>query len=149
MVFNATFNNMQVSISVLYLMVWGERKVVCFVDIGRIDEHHCLNFLFTVFNVFFYFRQNSRIFVPVWMINSTQTFIGATFNNISVISWQSVLLVEETGVPRPVPSHYKTLSHNVVLSTPHYEWGTNPQPLLYAWISFVNFFSRKFDKRLF
>jgi hypothetical protein len=25
---------------------------------------------------------------------------NATFNNISVISWQSVLLVEETGVPR-------------------------------------------------
>jgi hypothetical protein len=24
----------------------------------------------------------------------------ATFNNISVISWQSVLSVEETGVPR-------------------------------------------------
>ena len=34
---------------------------------------------------------------------------NATFNNISVISWQSVLLVEETGVPgenhRPVISH--------------------------------------------
>ena len=33
----------------------------------------------------------------------------ATFNNISFISWQSVLLVEETGVPgennRPVASH--------------------------------------------
>jgi hypothetical protein len=33
----------------------------------------------------------------------------ATFNNISVISWQSVLLVEETGVPgenhQPVASH--------------------------------------------
>ena len=33
----------------------------------------------------------------------------ATFNNISVISWQSVLLVDETGVPgenhRPVVSH--------------------------------------------
>jgi hypothetical protein len=25
--------------------------------------------------------------------------LGATFNNISVISWRSVLLVEETGVP--------------------------------------------------
>jgi hypothetical protein len=25
---------------------------------------------------------------------------NATLNNISVISWQSVLLVEETGVPR-------------------------------------------------
>jgi hypothetical protein len=33
---------------------------------------------------------------------------NATFNNIAVISWQSVLLVEETGVPgenhRPVAS---------------------------------------------
>jgi hypothetical protein len=26
--------------------------------------------------------------------------LNATFNNISVILWQSVLLVEETGVPR-------------------------------------------------
>jgi len=25
--------------------------------------------------------------------------INATFNNISVISWRSVLLVEETGIP--------------------------------------------------
>jgi len=34
---------------------------------------------------------------------------NATFNNISLISWQSVLLVEETGVllenHRPVESH--------------------------------------------
>jgi hypothetical protein len=34
---------------------------------------------------------------------------NATVNNISVLSWQSVLLVEETGVPRenhrPVASH--------------------------------------------
>ena len=40
---------------------------------------------------------------------------NATFNNISVISWRSVLLVEETGVPRenhrPVESHWRTLSH--------------------------------------
>jgi hypothetical protein len=44
--------------------------------------------------------------------------INATFNNISVISWQSVLLVEETGGPgeshRLVASHWQTLSHNVV-----------------------------------
>jgi len=36
----------------------------------------------------------------------------ATFNNISVISWQSVLLMEETGGPgenhRPVASHWQT-----------------------------------------
>jgi hypothetical protein len=35
--------------------------------------------------------------------------LNATFNNISAISWQSDLLVEETGVPgenhRPVASH--------------------------------------------
>ena len=43
---------------------------------------------------------------------------NATFNNISVISSQSVLLVEETGVAgehhRPAVSHWQTLSHNVV-----------------------------------
>jgi hypothetical protein len=43
---------------------------------------------------------------------------NTTFNNIAVISWQSVLLVEETGQPgenhRPVTSHWQTLSHNVV-----------------------------------
>jgi hypothetical protein len=47
---------------------------------------------------------------------------NATFNNISAISWQSVLLVEETWAPgqnRPVASHWQTLSHNVVSSIPH------------------------------
>jgi hypothetical protein len=43
---------------------------------------------------------------------------NATFNNISVISWRSVLLMEETGVPGenhlPVASRQQTLSHNVV-----------------------------------
>ena len=45
---------------------------------------------------------------------------NTTFNNISVISWQSVLLVEETGLHgenhQPVASHWQTLSHNVVSS---------------------------------
>ena len=57
--------------------------------------------------------------------------LNATFNNISVISWLSVLLVEETGVPeenhRPVVSHWQTLSYNVVSSTPHHEWDSNSQ----------------------
>jgi hypothetical protein len=34
---------------------------------------------------------------------------NATFNNISVISWQSVLLVEENGVPRE--NHQPAASH--------------------------------------
>jgi hypothetical protein len=41
-------------------------------------------------------------FMPIMVLN-------ATFNNISVILWQSVLLVEETGLPgenhQPVASH--------------------------------------------
>jgi hypothetical protein len=49
--------------------------------------------------------------------------LNATFNSISVISRQSVLLVEETGVHgenhRPVACHWQTLSCNVVSSTPH------------------------------
>ena len=43
---------------------------------------------------------------------------NATFNNISVILWWSVLLVEETRVP---PSHWPTWSHRVVSSTPRNE----------------------------
>ena len=46
-----------------------------------------------------------------------------------VISWWSVLYVGETGVPeenhRPVASHWQTLSHNVVLSTPRHERDSN------------------------
>ena len=51
---------------------------------------------------------------------------NATFNNISVISWWSVLLVKEIGENhRPVASHRQTLSHNVVASTPRPELGSN------------------------
>ena len=55
-----------------------------------------------------------------------------TFNNISVISWQSVLLVEETRVPRInhqlVASNLQTLSHiNVGSSKPRQERDSNSQ----------------------
>jgi hypothetical protein len=44
---------------------------------------------------------------------------NTTFNNISFIPWQLVLLVEETGENhRPSASHWKTLLNNVVSSTP-------------------------------
>jgi len=42
---------------------------------------------------------------------------NATFNNISVISWRSILLVKKIEGPgknhRPVAGHWQTLSHNV------------------------------------
>ena len=51
------------------------------------------------------------LFVYLMMFN-------ATFNNILVISWRSILLVEETGRSREnhlhVASYWQTWSHNVV-----------------------------------
>jgi len=59
-------------------------------------------------------------------------FIVFYVNNISVISWRSVLfLVNETGVPAenhwPAASHWQTLSHNVVSRTSRQDRGWNLQ----------------------
>ena len=48
---------------------------------------------------------------------------NATFNNISVISWQTLLLVEETGVPGENHRSVAILSHNVAI----HEQGSNSQ----------------------
>ena len=49
------------------------------------------------------YKKNSSRSLGCFMVFNT------TFNNISVISWRSVLLMEETGVPgenhRPTASH--------------------------------------------
>ena len=53
---------------------------------------------------------------------------NAIFNNISVISWWSILLVGETRENhRYVASHKQTLSHNVVSGTPRREHDSNSQ----------------------
>jgi len=71
-----------------------------------------------------YQKENRYVFMVIlvpllhlsfkWVRLRVVTF-NATFNNISAISWLSVLLVEETEVPgknhRPVASHWPTLSH--------------------------------------
>ena len=58
-------------------------------------------------------RKRTYIF---WMKQVPVVIVFNTFfNNISVMSWQSVLLVEETGIPgenhRPVTSYWQTLSY--------------------------------------
>jgi len=55
---------------------------------------------------------------------------NATFNNISVTSWWSALLVEETVVPGKKPTdklYHNTHNDNVVSSTPRHEQGSNSQ----------------------
>ena len=48
---------------------------------------------------------------------------NATLNNVSAISWLSILLVEETGEHyRPVVCHWQSLSHNVVSSIPRHQF---------------------------
>jgi len=52
---------------------------------------------------------SSHLFVDIGGIEGWVIVVNATFNNISVISWRSMLLVEETGVPgenhQPASSH--------------------------------------------
>ena len=67
---------------------------------------------------------------------------NATFNNISVLSWSSVLLMEETGENhRPVTSRSQTLSHNVVSSAHRHEpiqplspLGFSVQLMQFGWV---------------
>ena len=73
----------------------------------KITHCKCLNFIF----------QPSEHFQITNLLSGRVMVFNATFNNISVISWRSVLLVEQTGVPgknnRTVASYWQTLSHNV------------------------------------
>ena len=53
------------------------------------------------------------IFWYIWFV--CLIVFNATFNNVSVILWWSVLLVEDPGENhRPVSNHWQTLSQNVV-----------------------------------
>ena len=73
--------------------------------------------------LFFYIFCSSLI---VWLF--VWWCLNVTFNNILVILWQSVLLVEETGENHwPVASQGQTLLHNVLSNTPLHEQGSNSQ----------------------
>jgi len=62
-------------------------------------------------------NESAIIIIGLWFM-----VFNATSNSISAISWRSLLLVEETGVPgenhRTVTSHWQILSYNIVSSTP-------------------------------
>ena len=89
-------------------------SISCLLHVIMTKKRHIINFLDI--------QCILQYLVSVFMV------LNATFNNISVISWGSVLLVGETGENHgPVESRWQTLSHNVVSSTPRREQGSNPQ----------------------
>jgi hypothetical protein len=73
---------------------------------------------------------------------------NATFNNISVMSWWSVLLMDEMEVPgennRPAASHWQTLSHNVLLkSNYHSHDHDRPLNVLVLWLMTHHYYYKK------
>ena len=100
--------------SLFFLSQTNKINLIFFVD----------KFIFMfVFKKWYYLQLGLELGVSVFNI---------TFNNISVISWQSVFLVEETRVPRInhrlVASNLQKLSHiNVASSKPRQERDSNSQ----------------------
>jgi len=56
------------------------------------------------------------------MVRASAMVFNFTLDNSSVISWQPVLLMDETGVPCenywPAASYWQTFSHNVISNIP-------------------------------
>ena len=78
---------------------------------GKIRKYHCNNANKQLDNAFINirFKGQANYLYTGWF---RFMMFNATFNNISVTSWRSALLVEETGLPGenhiPVASHRQT-----------------------------------------
>jgi hypothetical protein len=76
---------------------------------------------YSVTSVLAYWWGKAVFAIIFWFGAIRIMLINATFNNISVISWRSILSVKETGIPgkahRPAASHWQSLSHNEQLWT--------------------------------
>ena len=82
-------------------MVWGNKFVISFFNAIQENWYATKNNEFKV-NIFFSFHYLIMVF-------------NATFNNISVISWWSVLLLVETRENHwPVAIHWQTVLHTVL-----------------------------------
>jgi len=102
---------------------------------GFIFQYHLCRYVIYMCNLFYYVVHYVMFVITMigFVDGEVTTFqtkflfrfrfmvFSATFNNISIISWRSVLLVVETGVlgdnHRSAVCHSQTSSHNVVSST--------------------------------
>ena len=131
------FKNTQLIISWLWYFLKGLLSFLfcVFVLISRVTGIwiHRIMSLANVYIFLFLNRFSCVYSLHVWIFQLSITGLSlqvlrfmafsATYNNISVISWLSILLVEETGVPGenhwPDASHWQKLLHN--------EQGSNSQ----------------------
>ena len=85
-------------------------------------NEHSVSSIFRYNNLYtfcIYFEHKACFDILVVWVDGCVMVLNVTFINSSVISWRSVLLVDETGENhRPVASHWQTLSHTVVSNTP-------------------------------
>jgi hypothetical protein len=90
---------------------------------------HIYNYRTKVFIIKRVSEKWKLIFLPSFSVRFM--VFNATSNNMSAISWRSVLLVDETRVPgenhRPATDHWQIWSHNVVSSSSHHERDSNSQ----------------------
>ena len=114
----------------------NEKQWKCNYRIVESTNRRLFYFIFSLSEkILIQFSKYIQMYIPVQEHNFGFGFVfmlNATFNHNSVISWRSVLLVEETKRtlrnPKTCCNSLTSLSHNVVSSTPRHERGSNSQP---------------------
>ena len=133
MVFNATFNNIlgpwshgswiynylcNQFLSRLMLWVRISTRARCTTLCNKVCRWLTIGRWFSPGTLVSSTNKTDRHDITEIVLKVALNIINQTNNNISVISWRSVLLVEETGGPgekhQPVAGHWQILSHNVV-----------------------------------
>jgi hypothetical protein len=109
------------------------RRMLCF---RKFEKNSIISLFGTLYQIksvsrLNYFVEQSENRTQALNEDGKVMVINATFSNISDISWRSVVLVEETGVPgenhRTVASPWHSLSTNVESSTPRHERDSHSQ----------------------
>jgi hypothetical protein len=100
-----------------YTIMWSSLSVTC--SEVYLIQHYVIKFVsdlwWGVLYTLLWDKVCQCVFPYIFFLGLVWFMVfNATFHNIAAISWQSVLLMEETGVPaenhRPVASHWQNLS---------------------------------------
>jgi hypothetical protein len=119
-----------ISFTMMYLRCRSYRSLWCIWGVDHIVHYDVFEAWIISFTMMYLRRGSYRSLWCIWGWLSLLclTSLSTIFQ---LISWWSILLVEETGVPeeyhRPVISHWQTLSPNVVSSTSPHERDSNSQ----------------------